>query len=197
MSHERNQDEEQWFQAREQERRQEIRESLNKAAREAREKRSMGETLGTGDEAILERLRALHFDSDTARVIDLLPLVYVAWADGSVKPRERAAILDVLRERSIQGHEQAFLLIESLLETEPSAEFLDEILEILAMIAGDRPQLVADIAKFSVAVADSSGGFFGLGNRIDERERATIQRIADGLGGDANATFAAAIKNVS
>lgn len=197
MSQNRNQEEEQWFQAREQERRQEIRDSLNKAARESRERRSMGETLGTGNEAILERLRALHFDSDTARVIDLLPLVYVAWADGSVKTGERAAILEVLRERNIQGHEQAFLLIESLLETEPSTDFLDEVLEILALIAGDRPQLVNDIARFSVAVADASGGFFGLGNRIDERERETIERIANGLGGDASATFAAAIKGVS
>ena len=194
MSNEIPKEEERWFQQREMERREEIRRRLEEAAEKARERREMGSALGTSDEALLERLQALSFDADTARVFDLLPLVHVAWADGTVTTAERAAILEILEARGIQGHEQAFLLIEALLEKRPSEEFLEETLEILAGIASNNQALVQDIANFSVAVADASGGFFGFGNRISDAERALIDRIAGRLGEPAQQAFQTALQ---
>ncbi|TVR04148.1 MAG: TerB family tellurite resistance protein [Deltaproteobacteria bacterium] len=184
----RNKEEEKYFQAKETERREAVRLKLEKAAGEAREQREMAESLQTDDEALVQRLRDMHFDKDTVRVLDVLPLVHVAWADGSVTTRQRAAVLDVLRERGIEGHSEAFLLIESLLEKRPTDTFLEETLELLHDLLGDSSR-TNDVVDLCVRVADASGGFFGLGDRISDKERALMERIVDRLGDQARDAF--------
>lgn len=186
-----NTEEEKYFQLQETERRAAIRTRLDKAAEEARERREMAETLHTTDEAIIERLRAMHFDKDTARVLDLIPLVHVAWADGSVTTQQRSAVLDILHTRGIEGHSEAFLLIETLLEKRPSEAFLDETLDLLHDMLGEESERSSDVVDLCVRVADASGGFFGFGDRISEKERAEIVHIVEKLGTRAREEFAA------
>lgn len=182
-------EEEKWFQERNAQLRRELRQDMDKSAREARERRKMSQTLGTADEELVERLRSLNFDSDTARALDVLPLIYVAWSDGKIQHRERATILKILADRGVKEDDQAFILVEALLEERPSDEFLDEVLEVLSLIAKERPEIVNNLAEFSVAIASASGGIFGFGSKISAEERDIINSIAEGLGGDANAAF--------
>ena len=72
-------------------------------------------------------------------MFDLLPLVHVAWADGSIQPGERAAILRLLTVRGL-GPGKAFTTMEALLEKRPSAEYLDESLEVLQELLEDKPR---------------------------------------------------------
>lgn len=179
-------EEEKYFHQQEVERRKEKRRELERAAAEAAEKRKVAATLATDDEALVTRIRELGFDGDTARVLDLLPLVHVAWADGSVSANERRAISSILAQREIEAGTEAALLMEALMDERPSDTFLSETLELLRDLGGKKG---ASVIELCIQVADASGGFFGLGNKINDEERALIEEIAAGLGDAAHAKF--------
>lgn len=181
-----SEEEDKYFKKQEIERRSAKRRELERAAKEAQERRKVAATLATDDATLVTHIRSLGFDGDTVRVLDILPLVHVAWADGSVAHGERASILEILEARGIQPSSEAFTLVETLLEERPSDEFLAETLELLRQLGGDRQ---ASIVELSVRVADASGGIFGFGEKINEDERALIAKIANRLGEPAAAAF--------
>ncbi|MCY1062293.1 TerB family tellurite resistance protein [Nannocystis sp. SCPEA4] len=169
-----------YFQQRERELRDQLREQLDKAAGELRDDAEAEK------QTLSERIAALGFTADKLKVFDLLPLVHVAWADGSVSRKERTAILDVLHGRGILPGTEAFRTIESLLEERPSQAFLDQSLALLKEAVGGAR--AANIVDLCVQVAGASGGFLNMGTVSDE-ERALIEQIANQLGGAAVAEF--------
>lgn len=183
---ERNDEEEAYFKALEIEQRRKLREKLEAAAKELSDKQAIAESVKTDDLDLAERIKALGFSGDSARVFDLLPLVHVAWADGSVQKSERAAILRVLETRGVAPGSDAFVLMESLLEERPSDDYMSQSLavlkELLAQGDGDRGAQLVDLCQ---VVASSAGGFLGLGAKISQGERELIETIAGQLGNGA------------
>lgn len=173
--------EDSYFQQRDQEARQRLREQLGQAAGD----------LGADQEAttkmsVAERIAALGFVGDKLKIFDLLPLVHVAWADGSVSRKERATILDIVRARGIIPGSEAFQTVESLLEERPSQAFFEQTLAILKdAVGGARAASIVDLC---VQIAGASGGFLNIGT-ISDDERAMIAKIAEQLGGPALAEF--------
>lgn len=182
MSVKPSEEEDKYFAARELESREQRRKDLEKAARELEEKRRIAETVAGSDMTLAERISALGFDSDTARIFDLLPLFHVAWADGSISSPERTAILNAIIARGIDTGSEAFKLAETLLEKKPSDAFLKETLAILREMLQGRDARGAAIVDLCVHIAEASGGFFGLGNKVSGDERDTIAKIAESLG---------------
>lgn len=164
------------FSEEEAELREETRTRLDQAAVEIQER------LRTDDISVAERVKALGFDGETARIFDLIPMVHVAWADGKVQKGERESIMAVLRARDIKPGSEAFVMMESLLEKQPPAAYLDETLSVLKdLLSGDlrRTEILVD---FCYAVAEAAGGFLGFGNPIDPKERELLLAISDALG---------------
>jgi tellurite resistance protein len=162
-----------------------LRGRIDTAAEQIAVRTALAETLGTDDREVLERLELLGFNADSARVLDVLPLVHVAWADGKIQERERALVLAVLEGRNLGHSSDAWLLIEALLETRPSETFLAQSLSILRLLAkkkGNDPESIVDLCT---RVAEASGGIFGIGSKVSSEERALIERIAAALGPDA------------
>ncbi len=178
----RNEEEEAYFKKLETQQRAKLRKKLDGQASELEERRRIVEATGTDDLELVERIRGLGFDGETARVFDLLPLVHVAWADGKIQRNERAAIFRVLESRGIARGSEAFTFMESLLEQRPSQAYLDESLAVLRSVSGTDDAVT--IVDLCVAVAAAGGGFFGFGQTIDSDERALIERIAAELGED-------------
>jgi tellurite resistance protein len=139
----------------------------------------------TDDREVLDRLTMLGFTPDSARVLDVLPLVHVAWADGKIQAAERKAVLAVLESRNIPRSSDAWLLIETLLETRPSETYLAQSLQLLRLLgrsSGADPKSVVDLCT---VVAEASGTLFGIGAKVTPAERQLIARIAAALGSDA------------
>ncbi len=180
-----------YFKRLEQEQRDARRHKMNVAARELEEKRKIAGTVNTDDLSVAARVKALGFDGDSARIFDLLPLVHVAWADGSVQRGERAAILKILSARNIEVGSDAFQTMESLLEEQPSAEFMRESLDVLRELTGGISDRSSEIVDLCIKVAASSGGFLGLkiGQKISDDERAQIEQIVGSLGPSASSRF--------
>ena len=189
MAHHPSHNEEEYFHELEREQREQLRKKLEQAAAELREQRDVADSVGTDDATVAQHIKALGFDGDSARVFDLLPLIHVAWADGNIQRAERSAILGILRQRSIEPGTAAFRLVESLLERRPDDTYMQESLHLLRKVMDDSEDGAKDIVDLCVAVADASGGFLGMGNRIDDTERKMIEEIASILGDKARAEF--------
>ena len=175
-------DKDRYFLAQHAERREELRAKLNAAADELAQRADIAETLKVQDAELIERIVALGFNGDSARVLDLLPLIYVSWADGRVQHDERATILAVLEERGIEPESDACLLVESLLEHRPSETFLGESLSVLRALTASETEKPETLVDLCFRVAEASGGLLGLGNRTSPAERDLIAQIAEALG---------------
>jgi len=181
-------------------RRAKLRLELERKANDVRARGSIKETLGARNDEVVSRIRELGFDGDTARVFDLLPLIHVAWADGSVSLRERARVLDVLKTREIDPESDAYLIVEALLEVQPSETFLVETLSLLQELDAGSGDQARTLVELCIDVANASGGLLGLGligNKISAEEREVIERIARALGVDAERAFLTRLKDKS
>lgn len=182
--------EDEYFEQLERERLAEKRRQIAKAAEELQEARTVAKSAGTEDLELADRIARLGFTGDTVAVFDLLPLILVAWADGSVSRDERATIFTVLEYRKIARDSEAFLAVESLLEERPSQAFIDEAMDALRDLMADRPEATsAEMIELCAAIADASGGILGLARRVSREEREIVARIADALGPAAQEQF--------
>lgn len=185
-----NESEEKYFRKQDQAIRSKHREQLERAARDAGKRRAIAEELGTSDESIVDHVKALGLDGDTVRVLDLFPVIAVAWADNDIQSGERIEIMKVLKERGIQQDSQAWHLVASLLETRPTREFITEVIEILRAIHANQGGVATNLVDLCHSVANASGGMFGIGKKLAQEEIEWIQQIAHNMGDDAEARLA-------
>ena len=144
------------------------------------------ETLKLPNRELAERLVRLGFDSETACVLHVMPLIEVAWASNDVSRRERNRILHVLRLREIPDGSRAFNLVESMLDSRPPDAFFQACREVLRDLlasgrggnAGEERQLI----DLCVEIAEASGGLFGLIRSMSAQERQVITEIANTFG---------------
>jgi hypothetical protein len=95
----------------------------------------------------LERnLAGLGLTRSTYRALMLLPLVYVAWADGSVQNVERELILKFAGQR-LHLTPETMKVIERWLEKPPSKEYIESGLQGLLGIALDESMLEVDVSE--------------------------------------------------
>ena len=183
-----NEEEERYFAELDAEKREALRKKMAKEAAELEEQRKIAASTG-GDVEVAERIKALGFDGDSARIFDLMPLVHVAWADGKIQRGERAKILELLVSRGIEKGSEAFTTMESMLEQRPDEAFMRETLAALRDVVGTEQGKAQSIVDLCIEVAAASGGLLGLGlgGKVDDEEKQRIGEIAATLGDTAAA----------
>lgn len=173
-----SEEENKYFLALEAQRRKDLRKAYEKAAEELARQEKTARAAGIDDLGLAARLRSLGFDGENARVLDVLPLVLVAWADGSVSSAERAVVMRAVEARGVDPHGEAGLKVAALLEKKPSPAMENEILLILQDLVALDQRRGADIATLCTQVAEATRTLFGLGTKISDEERALLGRIA-------------------
>lgn len=168
-----------YFQRRERELIQKMRE---RAAREAQRK-ELAEQTGVADEDILRRLEELGYTRDTVTLLHLVPLLHVAWIDGSVSPAERERILEVARLRGVEPGSPAYQQLQGWLDQRPAEGFFEDALRLIgdllqALPDEERERSRTDLVEYSAAIARASGGILGLGRKVSRAEREVLNRIA-------------------
>jgi hypothetical protein len=166
---------------------QELLERARELEAAAERRRQLAAALGIDDDAIAAKLGELGFDAGTAPLLDIVPAIQVAWADGSLPARERTEIERVLARPDLK--EAARLgsrMVAEWLSRPPSADLYlvatDALRLRLARLDTDtRTRLISRIIDDCNAVAGASGGVFGLGAHSSaESER--IRELAAALG---------------
>jgi len=142
---------------------------------------SLARTSRIDDREILEKLVDLGIDAATWAALSLVPLVEVAWADGDVKDKERAAVLAAAQEQGIDSGTPSHALLESWLGTRPGpalfASWGGYATELAANLSpAERSALHRDIADRAFAVARAAGGILGVGS-ISEAEKLVLDAL--------------------
>lgn len=144
--------------------------------------------------SVLSTMRELGIDKDNFRTLGLLPLVFVAWADGTVQRAEESLIRRVARDKGwLEGDGEA--LLDRWLEQPPDALYVEKGLALIKQLAAERHGIGGGITAETLerllvlckAVAEAAGGMWGLLDSICAEEEEALSTIAEAFGiGDAS-----------
>jgi hypothetical protein len=150
-------------------------------------KEALAEASNLRDEQLLDRMVELDIGADTWTAVSLIPLVEVAWADGTLAAKERKAILEAAADTGVLPGKASYGLLESWLASRPGPEMLQLWGEYVVAIAErldpeGKAILKAEILGRARAVAEAAGGLLGFGNRISPAEQAVLDRLEHPFG---------------
>jgi len=153
------------------------------------EEREVADLSHIENPALVEELVALGITAKMLAAVGLIPLLAVAWADGRVDKAERVTILDAAADAGVDRGAEGYAMLEHWLEQPPEPGLFDAWKSYVAEIAKPlapnlRHGLRDEVLRVARAVAEASGGFLGLGERISDQERAVLARIEDAFTAD-------------
>ncbi len=173
--------EEEYFRKKEQE----LIEKMRHRALKEQESQELSEFLFVEDAEILSHLQELGYSRDTIFLLFLVPVIHVAWIDGTVTKEERAAIIEIARHRGMERDSPSESMLQDWLSQRPSDEFFERTLRLIRNILETRPKAVLlireqTLAQYCNAVANASGGFLGFG-KISAAQKELINRTTNKL----------------
>jgi hypothetical protein len=169
--------EEEYFHKKEQE----LIEKMRQRVLKEQGRQELAEFFLVEDAAILNELQDLGYSRDTIFLLFLVPVIHVAWIDGSVTEKERRAMLEIARERGMEKASPAESMLQDWLNNRPPDEFFDKTLRLIGNILETRPKSVRLIREQTLAhycdvVANASGGFLGFG-KTSAAQQELIRKI--------------------
>lgn len=143
---------------------------------------ALSEASGVTDEAVLEHLIALDIGSDTLVALSLVPLVEVAWADGTVDEKESQAILAAAEAAGLDREGASGQLLNRWLAEKPDREVLatwkEYVSALSKTLSGERRDaLKQGLLRRARSVAEASGGVLGLGSKVSKSEQAVLDEF--------------------
>jgi len=170
----------------------ELMEELRKRDAAEEEHRQMAEASQIEDRKILEALERLGFTHTTVILLPLVPLVELAWIDGSVSSVERDRILALAAERAVNEYTPAYPQLIAWLDQCPSPGFfegtgraMEAVFESLP--ANERKARADALVQACTEFASASCARFGWTSRICAAKRELLREISRRLGGSPEA----------
>jgi hypothetical protein len=163
-----------------------LRRRLQEAGEAASRRREAAAATGITDPAVLEKLAGLNVGGDTLAALSLVPLVMVAWADGSIDEAERAAILSAAAGAGLDQRGASYELLNQWLTQRPPAELLATWKAYIEAISGTlddaaRRALKSELLGRARAIAAAAGGILGLGRKVSPAEDAVLKQLEGAL----------------
>jgi hypothetical protein len=159
----------------------ELIEAMKRRAEAERARQELADASGIADDEALQTLHDLGYTRDTVRLLHLVPLVYVAWAEGRVSPAERDLIFEAARLHGVADATPAHQQLSDWLERRPSHDFFEDTLRVIGHLVrsqGDETGGAGlDLLSYCERVAEASGGILGLG-KVSAEEDAALARIS-------------------
>jgi hypothetical protein len=145
--------------------------------------RQLTESTGVTDERILLDLKDLGYTVATVKLLYLLPLIQVGWADNKLTRQEARRIREAALVRGIAKDSEAMRLLDKWLQNKPSNEFFERsfriVKEILRLLpTEERKGRKQTLVSQCYQIAQASGRILGFGESISREEKALLQQIA-------------------
>lgn len=146
-------------------------------------KKQLADVSGIEDSETLQQMVDADIQPETFAAISLIPVVAVAWADGTIDEKERAAILSVAADQGLPDAGPARQLLEDWLNTQPADDLLVAWQEYIKAFCDTvsteaRTNLQSQVIGRAEAIASATGGILGLGNKVSATEQAVIDKLA-------------------
>jgi hypothetical protein len=151
------------------------------------QKDALSTASGITDAAVLDRLLAMNIGADTIAALSLVPLVMVAWADGEIDDKERAAVLAGAAEAGIHQPDVSYSLLAQWLHNRPPVELVSTWKEYIGALAPTlsveaRNSLKSSLLTRARKVAEATGGFLGLGRKMSDAEANVLRDLERAFG---------------
>lgn len=154
----------------------------------------------------LDRLRAslkhLKLDDSNYKVLKLLPLVYVAWADGRISPEQEDKLIELAHDHFQIGRRGEELL-RAWIDKRPSTEYIQEALHEILLLAyapdewGFEVDELQGLLMHAEEIARYSANALGSPAAVGEQEKVALHKIAEELGVDDGETWAELLADLS
>jgi hypothetical protein len=145
-------------------------------------KEELSRISGIKNDAVLQRLLDLDVRPETLASLALVPLVEVAWADGSVDANEKKAVLAAVEKMGFAKGSTDYDLVMQWMSHRPDAallsawmHYIEGLCEQLSIT--ERVELKTDLVGHIRDVAMASGGFLGLGEKISKPEADMLAKL--------------------
>ena len=140
------------------------------------------------EDGLRDELAALGIPEEHWRLVVLLPLIQVAWADDRIQDAERARILEIAESHGVLEGEGTRILGDWL-TTPPSAATLKRARKLIVALVNrhrglgsDLPiGLIGEVRAQCEEIAESAGGLLGLMWTVDPREATALDEIRRSL----------------
>jgi hypothetical protein len=158
---------------------------LREEAARAERRSALREAMALDNEQVIDALLELDVLPETVAAFSLVPLIEVAWADGEIHQKERAAILKAAEARGIEIGSANHDLLESWLNDKPEKELMDTWKTYAHALHESLDPDLADALKDRMvsrarSVAEAAGGFLGLG-AVSPAEQAILDELDHGF----------------
>lgn len=144
-------------------------------------KEALAAASGIVDDLVLEKLIALEIRPETIASISLVPLIEIAWADGTIDQKEKEAILSAVGKFGWTADSVNYELLNQWMKKKPDASLLTawkHYVEALCQKMTDEEvaHFKKEIMEHVTIVAEAAGGFLGIG-KISVEERNMISQL--------------------
>ncbi len=159
-------------------------EAFRKRLEKAGRREQLTQISGIRDEAVLDHLIELGITPETLAALELVPIVFVAWADGKVQAEEREVIVQLAKSAGIEPQDGRYPLLEHWLKSRPGAEMLEAwkhyVQELRRQLdAKEVEGLRHELLDRTYSVARATGGFLGFGDKMSPAERAVLDKLEE------------------
>jgi len=156
-------------------------EQMRAKAERTEQRELLRRVVAIDDDAFLDRLINLGIGPERAMVLRLTPLIFVAWADGQIDPREREAILHAAAQQGIAAEEIAKQVLGDWLVRKPDSRILEMWKEYMRQVWGrftteEQERMRHGLLAATREVAQAAGGFLGM-KSISPAERAVLDEL--------------------
>jgi len=144
-------------------------------------KEELRKASGMSDDAVLDKLVALGLRGPTVAALSLVPLIAVAWADGTLQDDERRHIINAAESKGLGAGTPGHELLSSWLTRKPDDSLFEAWGSYLTALLGKLNDEQVGILKTQIVamakdVAKAAGGVLGIG-KVSGSETQVIERI--------------------
>ena len=145
-------------------------------------KESLRSVSGIKNDEVLEKLVSLNVRPETLVSLGLVPLIEIAWADGELDTKEREAMLKAVVNAGFEKGSINYTLIENWMTHRPPKELLSAWVHYIqglceSLSEEEKKNFCEKIVQRARMIAEASGGFLGLGNKISKAEQNVIDTL--------------------
>lgn len=146
-------------------------------------KDGLAEISGIRNPKVLDKLVELNVSPSILASLTVLPLVEVAWADGTLDEKEKVAVLTHAAKGGFAKGSIDYVLLDEWLKERPSPKFLEAWIHYIAglrevMNDQELNSLKSELLDRARHVAKAAGGgFLGLLSKISDEEQAVLKKM--------------------
>jgi hypothetical protein len=166
---------------------QQLMQKMRRELESLEESKKLAHVSGIVEERVLKSLVGAGVRGETLTAVTLIPMVEVAWCDGSVSGEERDAVLNAAVKAGIHPDTASYELLRQWLQSRPDSHIIAAWKDYVTEVSRLMPkESVADFKRNMIdrctRVAEAAGGFLGLAT-ISKHERAKIDEFAKAFDG--------------